>query len=429
MLGLLHLLRLHHISQGDLRLRMFDILVEPVLSYGAHIWGPLMCPKWLTDSYSRPACKADDIHFLFLRELYGAHEKTSRDVLLRETHRASLPCRWLSLASSWWAKLAVMEPERLAHQVWLSDIELMLRGCKTCWTFHLFQGLEEIGFVTGDQWRSGMSGVTVDTVKLINITKEGVMEAALRYQAAHWHAVLAASNDPREGVSYGTHVRTHAAWVHELDVDTVHSRDNAPSFLHLCLPRGVLRCLGRYRLGGHHLYGRLHGQGADGRGRKCPLCGDQGLRPEWRATMMARCGGDRLEDLQHFVWECPAYDHIRDKHASLFAFNVTDSAQECMQSVFATTEQRRLARCVAAMDVYRRYLLGKGNMFGVRPALQPVGYVATMPYPACLRRRANFVPVTQDAVNMFVIAVGALLVAALWVLLCTLGQKVLCWLR
>ncbi len=100
-----------------------------------------------------------------------------------------------------------------------------------------------------------------------------------------------------------------------------------------------------------------------------------------------------------------------------------------MQSVFDTTEQRRLAHCVAAVDVYRRYLLGKGNMFGVRPALQPMGYVATMPYPACLRRRANFVPVTQDAVNMFVIAVGALLVAALWVLLCTLGQKVLCWLR
>ncbi len=58
-----------------------------------------------------------------------------------------------------------------------------------------------------------------------------------------------------------------------------------------------------------------------------------------------------------------------------------------------------------------------------------MGYVATMPYPACLRRRANFVPVTQAAVNMFVIAVGALLVAALWVLLCKLGQKVLCWLR
>ena len=75
--------------------------------------------------------------------------------------------RWLSLAASWWAKLAVMEPDRLAHQVWLSDIDLMLRGCVNCWTFHLLEGLEEIGFVEGDMWRSGTPGVTVDTIKAI----------------------------------------------------------------------------------------------------------------------------------------------------------------------------------------------------------------------------------------------------------------------
>jgi hypothetical protein len=45
-----------------------------------------------------------------------------------------------------------------------------------------------------------------------------------------------------------------------------------------------------------------------------------------------------------------------------------------------TSQQRQLAHSVAAMDVYRRYLLGKGNLFGVRPSLQPVGYVAAMPY-------------------------------------------------
>jgi hypothetical protein len=153
------------------------------------------------------------------------------------------------LAASWWAKLADMEPARLAHQVWLSDIDVMLHGCTNCWTYHLLKGLEEKGFISGNQWRSGAPGVTVDSVKSITITKEEVMQAALRYQAAHWQAVIAASNDPREAVSDGTHVGTHAAWVHEVDADIVHSRDNAPKFLHLCLPRGVLRCLGRYRLG------------------------------------------------------------------------------------------------------------------------------------------------------------------------------------
>ena len=76
--------------------------------------------------------------------------------------------------------------------------------------------------------------------------------------------------------------------------------------------------------------------------------------------------------------------------------------------------------------VYMRYLFGKGNLFGVRPSLQPVGYVAVMPYPACLRRTAS--PSTTVSVGVLGIAVGALVVATLWVLLCMLVEKVLCWL-
>ena len=37
------------------------------------------------------------------------------------------------------------------------------------------------------------------------------------------------------------------------------------------------------------------------------------------------------------------------------------------------------------MDVYRRHLLGKGVLFGVRPHLQAEGYVPILTYPPCLR--------------------------------------------
>ena len=430
LLGLLHLLRLHHVSQGDLRMRLFDILVEPVLSYGAHIWGPLMCSKWMTAGYSSRACEADHVHFLFLRELYGAHRTASRDVLLRDTHRASLPCRWLSLAASWWEKLIAMEPNRLARQVWVADIDLMLRGCVECWTFHLLEGLEEIGFVVADQWRSGTPGVTVETIKAICVTKEAVLQAALRYQAAHWQAIIAASTDPRGGVSAGTHLRTHVTWVHELEPNTVHGRANAPRFHHLCLPRGIIRCLGRYRLGGQHLYGRLHGQGTAQR-QACPLCSGGGLRPEWQGTLASRCGGDRPEDLLHFVWECPAYDHIRDRYASVFAFGNAVSSHKCMTAVFGTTHQSQLARCIAAMDVYRRHLLGKGNLFGVRPIEQPEGYVAVMPYPACLRNEAGYRLIPHSGwlqalhSDTVALAAAALAIAVLWVLLSVIAHQIM----
>ena len=108
----------------------------------------------------------------------------------------------------------------------------------------------------------------------------------------------------------------------------------------------------------------------------------------------------------------------------------------CSFSILSLVEKASLAASsimpvsvsdkISAMDVYRRYLLGKGNLFGVRPSLQPVGYVAVMPYPACLRRMAS--PSTTVSVGVLGIAVGALVVATMWVLLCVLAQKVLCWL-
>ena len=63
--ALLPRLRQHHISQFDLRCRMFDVLVEPVLSYGSQVWGPDMIQDWLVRS-GGGWCHADQTHFMFL---------------------------------------------------------------------------------------------------------------------------------------------------------------------------------------------------------------------------------------------------------------------------------------------------------------------------------------------------------------------------
>jgi hypothetical protein len=46
MFALFPLLRLHHMTQCDMRMRMFDIMVDPVVSYRAHIWGQLYVPNY-----------------------------------------------------------------------------------------------------------------------------------------------------------------------------------------------------------------------------------------------------------------------------------------------------------------------------------------------------------------------------------------------
>jgi hypothetical protein len=127
--------------------------------------------------------------------------------------------------------------------------------------------------------------------------------------------------------------------------------------------------------------------------------------------------------------------HIRDNYASVFVFDDRDSAQRCMQRVFSTPHQTQLAYCVAAMDVYRPHLLGKlalkGNLFGVRPIQQPDGYVAVMPYPACLHRATSSSLPTQllrlgaRHSDTLAVAAGALIAAVLWVLVCVLAYQMI----
>ena len=72
--------------------------------------------------------------------------------------------------------------------------------------------------------------------------------------------------------------------------------------------------------------------------------------------MVGRCGGDSAEDLRHFMVECPAYDHIRDRFADVFAYDSGFTVEEWLQEVFAGDHQGQLARCVFEMDMLRRFL-------------------------------------------------------------------------
>ena len=73
--------------------------------------------------------------------------------------------------------------------------------------------------------------------------------------------------------------------------------------------------------------------------------------------MISRCGSGWDEDLLHFMLECPAYDHIREDHPSLFAHGSLPAGDRLLQ-VFNHDDQARLADCVWQMNLYRAELLG-----------------------------------------------------------------------
>jgi hypothetical protein len=91
--ALLFRCRQHHIMQPDFKLRLFDILVEPVLSYGCQIWGPEIFAGKLNNFLVIPSEK---VHLSYLCIMAGVGSGVDMIMLMREFD--SYPVMWHRIA-------------------------------------------------------------------------------------------------------------------------------------------------------------------------------------------------------------------------------------------------------------------------------------------------------------------------------------------
>jgi hypothetical protein len=235
------------ITQYNMKCRMFDIMVEPVMSYACHVWGPkLLCGGLHRRRGLRP-CAADKVQLAFLRYMTGVGSSTSIDVLMRNLHRSLVIHHWVVLAARWWERLRVMPVGRLARAVWRSDVQLALNGCTNCWAYHMLSTMERLGVVERDAWRA--RGVSVASVCTLELDAASVSAALARLVKDRWAAIGAAAADPRTAPSDHVTMSTHAVWVHPMGRDDVFDRETQPPHMRLCLPFRVLQCLERLRTG------------------------------------------------------------------------------------------------------------------------------------------------------------------------------------
>jgi hypothetical protein len=91
-----------------------------------------------------------------------------------------------------------------------------------------------------------------------------------------------------------------------------------------CLPLRVLQCLARLRAGAALLEVQTGRHSRVPRHRRvCRLCScnDPAVASKtvWRTRVHARTGAyDNVEDLRHFLLECPAYDLLRNSCTTVF---------------------------------------------------------------------------------------------------------------
>lgn len=350
--------RRNHLTQFDIKCRMFDVLVEPVLSYASHIWGPQLFVKHLS---SRPfGTRADQVHTSFLRIMTGAIKGISTDVLYRDMHRLPVMYHWVVLAVRWWTKLSDArdeEPRSLAGCVWREDVRLALSGCKRCWSSCVLTTLCSLGLLDQGWRRQPLDWV------LQQRWEESAVQAALAASfRARWQGLT--DGDPRSAPSQGIHMRTHHAWVYPLESGfNPFSRDQAAPHTKLCLPFVVLRNLAQLRIGSAHLeieQGRKSRASVPRSQRLCRLCCGDDAALSHRRAILARTGTNQnVEDLKHFVLECPVYDDLR---AACPAFPRLSSAvlsdPDSVAAVFQHAQQSALAKTLYKMKVRRADKLG-----------------------------------------------------------------------
>ena len=359
--------RLRHlrITQLDLKCRLFDTMVESILSYGSHVWGPELFASKLRNSPLDTG--AERVHLAYLKNAVGLGSGVCSKVLLRDLHRLPVMFHWVLLAVRWWNKLRGLAPvdddrpaSSVAYHAWKADVSLMCEGCDKCWSHQLLSTLQSLGVLPAAQWR----GATAESILQLQFDDTAVRAALSTLYQSWWRTGPATHPDPRQAPSAGIDMCTHAQWVHADTTCNMYERSGALPHMKLCLPFRAVQILMKFRTGWHHLQvhrGRMSPDRPPRDRRLCQLCSFPNSRSVWRAQINARVGGTRsVEDLKHFVLECPAYDHIRRQHAALFVphGDADPYSNGALQRFFAAANQAHVATALSKLHAYRMHLHG-----------------------------------------------------------------------
>jgi len=328
--AMLVLMRKHHINQSAFLCRMFDQIVEPVLSYGCHVWGPDIFHKQLqVDTiFNRNRNPAEAVHIDFLRLIGGLPPSSPLWILFWEFNRFPLHFHWISLCARFWQKVLCSNEDNvnvLLRQALRDDIELALNKAQHCWAFKFLTSLVTIGALSQNVLDECIS---IEQVLALPISEDTV-EICLQN---HWKALVSniTSDLPKSREAPDDAPITFARyeeWV-QSGKPPLHLTTFMPTHLKHSLVR--LRSTGFPLLAYSHVMRR---QGIPRSQRFCKACASEGRN----------C----IEDDLHFLIECPLYSNIRSKFGSIFHENASPS------SIYDFSDQSYLGKAIKSMLLRR----------------------------------------------------------------------------
>jgi hypothetical protein len=137
---------MHNCSSFDIYMKLFDCQVQPIMQYGAEIWG-----------LDKAAQHCEKVHLFALKKFLHVELRTPNDLVYKELNRYPVTINFVISCIRYWLRLLAMDDDRLPKKAYVMLRNLDERG-KSTWVTSVRLCLFQYGF--GFVWlNQGVGGV------------------------------------------------------------------------------------------------------------------------------------------------------------------------------------------------------------------------------------------------------------------------------
>ena len=338
---------------------LFNCKVLPCLNYASQVWGVYLFLKGLDNP---TANVLDKVQLQFLRIISGAHGKTPLLALLHEFDRIPILYHMIKSAAKFWNTITGQEDTRLVKCALFNDLDLMIRRrCHYTWSFCFLSTMNTLGLCPPLHTLTTPAQCMALTFNLDELASKLLTRARAYCTPLQPPHVL--PRCPRTCPSDNVTSFTYRFWVGMRE-------DSVAPHLSTRMPRCLRQHLVRLRLSCLAL------QVERGKRGRPPV--PRHLRYCCTHTMFARARPgfhhEMVEDLRHFMLECPAYHSIRShpRYCPIFTMPAPDMpASAQLRHIFAYPDQHLLADCTFQMWKLRAFIHSNAIDEGPPNALLP----------------------------------------------------------
>jgi hypothetical protein len=354
-----------HISIPRCRSWLFSTLVAPSFSHACQLWCVGGSKQLLRKVHLYPL---EAVQLSFLRNMAGVGSSSHVLSLLLEFGHSPLLCSHLKLAARFWDKMQSSKESSMLYQAWYSDLTLAVHPSQPyahTWCFQFLYTMAQLGLCDPP------TALTLEVACALSFPEDAVV---VRLQRLALDFICPPAEDipkcPRFCLSDQVTAFTYRYWVGMSEAQKYGGHHAS------CLmPHAQRHALVRLRLGCSDLavvQGRRSGVA-----RHARLCKVHNMFDSTHAC---------VEDIRHFLLECPAYEGIRlhPYFTELFSClryepnNLHLTTSEMVRKILSHPNQSKLALCISRMFSLRTHILqGTGHASGTH---------ADMPSPQVVAR-------------------------------------------